>query len=78
MQQLKQRIGAAWRTVKWFLDPHKGPAVELNSTALQAAYEEGLENQDGLLDNPYLEGTKLYIAWEMGSRKRRRRDMTVW
>lgn len=70
--------GFAQKFLVHIFNPEAGPTVELNSCALQTAYEDGLDNQDGLLENPYIPSTNLYIAWEMGSRKRQRRDMTVW
>lgn len=57
---------------------HGQNKIDLSNPSIKQAYEEGLENQDGLLPNPYHEGTKQYIAWALGSEKRVRQDMTIW
>jgi hypothetical protein len=58
--------------------PSRSSDVDLTVPSIKSAYEAGLSNQDEMLANPYMKGTKQYEAWERGSAERARKDMTVW
>lgn len=70
MLNFSKVVGHIFRGIRGLFTINFVKTADLSSAPLRRAYAEGLEDLDGDLENPYPEGTKLFDAWESGSRTR--------